>query len=97
MMERFIEWVRELEEDVIQGEFGFEPGEFSVSPSHWRPLFRQGLTPHQAFRHALDECAAALDEDDRRKLENWERIKVEDAAAIAAYRLQATAAPEPTE
>lgn len=49
----FDEWITELNLDVIQDEFGYEPGEFTVYPEHWRPLFEEGLTPLQAFQRAL--------------------------------------------
>lgn len=50
----FDEWIRKLDEDVIQGEFGYEEGEFSVYPDHWWPLYDKGLTPRQAWQRALD-------------------------------------------
>lgn len=50
----FDRWIETLDEDVIQGEYGYEDGEFNITPSLWRPLFDQGLTPQQAFRRALD-------------------------------------------
>ena len=52
--EVFDQWIRELDEDVIQGEFGYEEGEFTVYVDLWRPLYERGLTPMQAFRAALD-------------------------------------------
>ena len=52
--EAFEKWIEILEVEVIQGEFGYEPGELSVMPELWRPYFCQGLTPHQAFDRALD-------------------------------------------
>lgn len=52
--EQFDEWIRTLDEDVIQGEYGYEKGEFTVSPESWRPLFDRGLTPAQAFQRALE-------------------------------------------
>lgn len=51
--ERYSEWLETLEEDVIQGEFGYERGEFTVYPDHWRGLFDEGLTPLQAWERAL--------------------------------------------
>lgn len=50
----FDEWVRILDEDVIQGDYGYEPGEFTVFPDHWSPMWREGLTPAAAFKRALD-------------------------------------------
>ena len=61
MARRFDDWIRELDEDVIQGEFGYEEGEFTVYPEHWRPLFRKGMTPRQAFQRALDAHREARD------------------------------------
>ncbi len=52
--EAFDAWVRTLDEDVVQGEYGYEAGEFTVYPEHWRPMFEEGLTPQQAFKRALD-------------------------------------------
>jgi hypothetical protein len=49
----FDEWMRELNEDVIQGEYGYEEGEFTAYPELWRPLYDAGLTPLQAFKRAL--------------------------------------------
>lgn len=72
-------WITALEEDVIQGEYGYEPGEFTVYAEHWRPMFRKGLTPEQAFRRALDGFAEARREEDERRAANWARIQAEDA------------------
>ncbi|WP_431861483.1 hypothetical protein [Azospirillum sp.] len=77
----FRTWLRALEEDVIQGEYGFEPGEFTVYADHWRPLFDEGLTAKQAWRRALDAHAAARAAEDAERLRNWERIKAADARA----------------
>lgn len=49
----FDDWITDLEEKVIEGEYGYEPGEFTVYPDHWRPLYDEGLTPKQAFERAL--------------------------------------------
>lgn len=54
LVQDFDEWVDDLDENVIQGEFGYERGEFNVTTSLWRPMFDEGLTPSQAFRRALD-------------------------------------------
>lgn len=51
--EDYREWLRILDEDVIQGVHGFESGEFTVYPDHWRPLFDEGLTPSQAWQRAV--------------------------------------------
>lgn len=80
---KFEKWIRELDEDVIQGEFGYEPGEFSVYADHWYPLFAEGLTPRQAWQRALDAHKAQRLEEDRAKAENWKRIQEEDARFIA--------------
>lgn len=79
MSAKFDEWIRGLEEDVIQGEYGFEPGEFTVYPEHWRPLYTEGLTPAQAYRRALDAFAASRREEDEQRAANWVRIQAEDA------------------
>ena len=52
--EAFRDWCNELDEGVIQDEFGYEPGEFTIFPEHWRALFDEGLTPRQAWQRALD-------------------------------------------
>ena len=57
--EKFQEWIRSLDEDVIQAEYGYERGEFNVTPALWHPLYVEGLTPADAFKRALDACAAA--------------------------------------
>ena len=57
----FDEWIDELREDVVQDEYGYERGEFTVYPDEWRPAFEEGLTPSQAFRRALDAFAEARD------------------------------------
>lgn len=51
---RFDDWLDMLDDAVIQGEYGYEAGEFAVYPDHWRPYFDLGLTPHLAFLRALD-------------------------------------------
>lgn len=79
---KFNRWIRALDEDVIQSEYGYEAGEFAVYPEHWRPLWREGLTPQQAFRRALDAYAESRRAEDRAKAENWKRIQEEDAALI---------------
>ncbi|MCG5241359.1 hypothetical protein ACIU1J_27470 [Azospirillum doebereinerae] len=79
----FVAWIRALEDDVIQGEFGYEPGEFNVHPENWRPLYDKGLTPKQAFERALAAHEEARKEGEELKRQNWERIKAADAAALA--------------
>jgi hypothetical protein len=53
-LEAFEVWMEVLNEEVIQGEYGYERGEFTAYPELWRPLFDEGLTPMQAFKRALD-------------------------------------------
>lgn len=78
----FNEWLDDLEENVIQGEYGYEPGEFTVFPELWRPAFEEGLTAKTAFDRALKAF------DERRKAEEaerkaqWERIQAADRAAL---------------
>lgn len=83
---KFRRWIEVLTEDVIEGEFGYEPGEFTVYPEHWRPLFKEGLTPRQAWQRALDGFAEQRREDERLKQENWERIQREDAKYRESWR-----------
>jgi hypothetical protein len=84
MTNAFEAWIRTLDEDVIQGEFGYERGEYDVFPELWRPLYDEGLTPMQAWQRALDASAEARAERDRQAAENWLRIMAEDAAAASA-------------
>lgn len=85
---KFDRWIQVLREDVIEGEFGYEPGEFTVYREHWHPLFKEGLTPRQAWQRALDAFAEGRREDERLRDENWARIQREDAEAIARQRAQ---------
>lgn len=55
----FDDWVEELELDVIQGEYGYEPGGFTVFPAMWFGKFNRGLTPSEAFAEALRDHAEA--------------------------------------
>ena len=55
----FDQWIATLSEDVIEGEYGYVSGEFSVTPELWEPMYRSGLTPLEAFKHALDEAERA--------------------------------------
>lgn len=41
MSAKFDRWIDELTNDVVQGEYGYEPGEFTVYPSQWRPLYKE--------------------------------------------------------
>jgi hypothetical protein len=47
-------WLTELAEDVIEDEFGYDPGEFAVYSGHWWELYNAGLTPREAWLRALD-------------------------------------------
>jgi hypothetical protein len=75
----FTDWIDELTEGVIQDEFGYEPGEFTVYPTEWRPFYDDGLTPRQAWQRALDAFAAERAKRDRQQAENWARIQAADA------------------
>jgi hypothetical protein len=81
--EKFREWIRQLDEDVIQGEFGYEDGEFTIYLSHWRALYDDGLTPSAAWQRALDGFANVRRDEEGRKIENYARIVAEDEAAVA--------------
>jgi len=81
MSRKFGEWIRVLDEEVIQGEFGYERGEFTVYPSGWRHMFIEGLTPRQAWQRAMDAHKAYRDEEDAKKLANYQRILVEEGRA----------------
>lgn len=52
--DEYDEWLQILRKGVIEDEFGYEPGEFSVYPDAWWPLFKEGLTPRAAWQRALD-------------------------------------------
>lgn len=80
------EWLDRLEEDVIQGKYGYEPGEFTVYTTHWQELYEEGLTPQQAWQRALDGFANARKERDAEQKANYARIVSEDQAAIARER-----------
>jgi hypothetical protein len=86
MSKKFDEWIRMLDEDVIQGEFGYEDGEFTVYTTHWKPLFDEGLTPREAWQRAIDGYANARRVDDEAKAANYARIVSEDEAAVARER-----------
>ena len=78
----FEAWITELEEDVIQREFGYEPGEFTVYAEMWRGQFEAGLSPRDAFQSALDAFAAERRREEERRAANRARIQAEDAALI---------------
>jgi hypothetical protein len=85
-MMKFDRWIEILRDDIIQGEFGYEPGEFTVYREHWRPLFKKGLTPRRAWQRALDAFAEARREKNRLKMENWARIQREDVCACISEK-----------
>lgn len=78
----FDDWIEELDVGVIQDEYGYERGEFAVYPEHWRPMWREGLSPSAAFKRALDAHADARREEEAARKANWERIQREDARAL---------------
>lgn len=81
-------WLTSLNDDVIEGEFGYEPGEFTVYSSRWIPLYEEGLTPREAWQRALDGFAQKRRQDNETKLANYARIVSEDEAAVARERLR---------
>lgn len=83
MSRKFDAWIDELREQVIEGDYGYEPGEFTVYPSEWSPLYEEGLTPAQAFRRALDAFADARKAKEKAKADNWVRIQAADFCAVA--------------
>lgn len=85
--EAYSEWIRTLDEDVIQDEFGYEPGEFTVYTTHWSDLYEEGLTPREAWQRALDGFAAKRREEEAERVANYARIVSEDEAAIARSRV----------
>ena len=76
----FARWIEDLEYEVIQREFGYEDGEFTVYPDHWRAQWKRGDTPLQAFQSALDAYAEARREKEAERAANWKRIKASDAS-----------------
>lgn len=76
---KFQRWIDILHEDVIETEYGYEPGEFTVYPELWRPLFKKGLTPQQAFKRALDAFAEQRRIKEQAKADNWARIQAIEA------------------
>src|SRR4051812_26396353 len=89
---KFDRWIDDLRA-VIQDDYGYEEGEFTVYPSEWHPLFKEGLTPPAAFRRALDAFAEERKEQGRLQAENWKRIQEEEDAAIAKWRASKGATP----
>lgn len=86
MSELFDNWIDDLRERVVEDEYGYEPGEFTVYPSEWRLLFDEGLTPEAAFRRALDAHAEARRQEDADRQAKWARIQREDAQAIQRHK-----------
>ena len=80
--EKFRAWLNVLDEEVVQGEYGYEPGEFTVYSSHWHPMYVEGLTPAEAFKRALDAFAEERREIDRQRKERWAKIQAADAALL---------------
>jgi len=90
------EWIIDLETNVIQEEFGYEPGEFTVYMTHWATLYEEGLTPRQAWQRALDGFAQKRRDDEAARQANYARIVSEDEAAVArsrAHQQQAEVTP----
>lgn len=79
MASKFERWIEELDRDVIHDGFGYEEGEFAVYPEAWRPYYRQGLTPREAFERALQAAGDARRKREAERLANWARIQTEDA------------------
>ena len=79
-------WLETLEHDVIEGEFGYERGEFTVYTTHWAALYEKGITPRRAWQHALDGFANKCCENEDAKTANYTRIVSEDQATIARQR-----------
>lgn len=84
--EAYEEWIRSLDEDVIQAQYGYEPGEFTVYTSHWIDLYEEGLSPLDAWKRALDGYANARRDAEGRKIGNYARLVAEDDAAVARER-----------
>lgn len=79
----FAKWIEALDQDVIQGEYGYEEGEFAVYPELWRPLWAEGLSPAEAFRRVLDAFDADRRGQEAARQAKWERIQREDAALLS--------------
>lgn len=78
MIDSFAAWIRQLDEEIIQAEYGYEPGEFTVYPDLWRGAFDSGKTPLEAFKSALK----AFDEDRKRRTnQRGRRMSYEDLIA----------------
>lgn len=80
--EAYLAWLRDLEERVIQGEHGYEPGEFGVYPESWAQMYEDGLTPDAAWRRAMEAHAQARRDEDAAQKARYELIKRDDQIAI---------------
>lgn len=92
---RFEAWLQTFEEDVVQTEYGYEPGEFTAYPDDWRQAWEDGLTPSAAFRRACEALTEARKADDALQAANALRIKAEDRAAVAEAKLSQEGAATP--
>lgn len=84
--EAYREWLTTLNDDVIEKEYGYEPGEFTVYSSHWVELYELGLSPLNAWKRALDGYANARRDVEGKKIANYARIVAEDETAVARER-----------
>lgn len=82
---KFREWIHTLDEDVIQGEYGYEPGEFTIYAEHWHEHYTQGLTPQQSFKRALDAFAEDRHQREAERKERWREIQRSDVEALAKF------------
>lgn len=83
--EKFRAWIQVLDEDVIQGEYGYEPGEFAIFAEHWHEHYTQGLTPQQSFKRVLDAFAEDRRQREQARKDNWARIQSADAAQVDRF------------
>lgn len=83
--DKFRAWIHALDEDVIQAEYGYEPGEFTIFAEHWYEHYRQGLTPQQSFKRALDAFAEDRRQREQERKDNRARIEAADAAPPARF------------
>jgi hypothetical protein len=86
--DEYLDWCHRLQTEVIEDEFGYEAGEFTVYPAIWFALYSEGLTPRLAWQRALDAHSAARVEDECLRAINWARIQYEDEQAVADYRYE---------
>lgn len=88
---RYAEWLDTLREKVIEEEFGYEPGEFTVYAESWSSLYAEGLSPRDAWQRALDGAAERRRQDDEERKANYARIKAEDDALLGRLPKQEVA------